>query len=217
MPRLQRKTIYNAKDRIIDGAWQSAYVENEIYHSTRGFNLWNGMKSRINAQTKRNSSYSDSNILFDGFQSFMNWCHKEDGYLSREPNGNYWSLDKDIIVPFNKDYSPDTCCFVPIKVNTLLTARTKDRGNLPLGVSEDKGRGDCPIKYRAFCSADGKQLSLGRSWCKMEAHKLWQNAKIEQLMRVSLDESLPYKARKGLIKHADLIRSDLENNIETVR
>lgn len=45
-----------------------------------------------------------------------------------------YQLDKDILAPGNKIYSPDTCCFVPPEINILLIAPQKRKDGLPRGV-----------------------------------------------------------------------------------
>ena len=44
-------------------------------------------------------------------------------------------LDKDILIKHNKIYSPDTCIFVPHKINTLFTKSDKSRGESVIGTS----------------------------------------------------------------------------------
>ena len=45
-------------------------------------------------------------------------------------------------------YSPSTCRFVPSNINTLLLDRRNDRGEYPIGVSEDN-YGNKKKKYKA--------------------------------------------------------------------
>ena len=57
-------------------------------------------------------------------------------------DGNYvdgYQLDKDILVKDNKIYSPDTCCFVPKRINSLFVKSYKQR-NLPAGVWKSKNQ-----------------------------------------------------------------------------
>ena len=44
-------------------------------------------------------------------------------------------LDKDILVKHNKIYSPDTCIFVPERINELFVKNNKKRGEYPIGVN----------------------------------------------------------------------------------
>lgn len=65
--------------------------------------------------------------LLTGVKSNMGTCIKT---LMEK----YWHLDKDILVAGNKIYSPETCLFVPNRINSLLIRGVKT-GPLPLGVS----------------------------------------------------------------------------------
>lgn len=48
-------------------------------------------------------------------------------------------LDKDILVKGNKIYSPETCIFVPQKINSLFVKNDINRGVLPIGVNYQNG------------------------------------------------------------------------------
>ena len=43
-------------------------------------------------------------------------------------------LDKDILIKGNKEYNPNTCCFVDIRLNSLFTKDNAMRGKYPIGV-----------------------------------------------------------------------------------
>jgi hypothetical protein len=68
-------------------------------------------------------------------------------------------LDKDIRVPGNKVYGPDTCLFVSPELNQFLVTPTTKRKLLP-GVHVNKNG----ITYRALISADGKKVTIGCSY-----------------------------------------------------
>jgi hypothetical protein len=86
-------------------------------------------------------------------------------------------LDKDIIFPNNKVYSPETCAFVSRATNTFVNTNGASRGEYPLGVSWHKPAG----KFRANCSNQftKKTEYLGLFNCPQEAHEAWQKRKHE--------------------------------------
>jgi len=88
---------------------------------------------------------------FKYYTYFYNWCQNQIGFGRTDKNGRSWQLDKDLLVPYNKFYSEDTCVFLPPRVNTLLTKSNSSRGELPIGVHWVEGR----KKYRSICQ-DGK-------------------------------------------------------------
>lgn len=88
------------------------------------------------------------------FQNFAAWARQQIGFDLETRN-----LDKDILVKGNRVYGPDTCCFVPSRVNMLLVSATKSRGDCPVGVSFQEERN----KYRVFCSDENSKTKfLGR-------------------------------------------------------
>ena len=64
----------------------------------------------------------------------------------KDDNGRLYHLDKDILVKGNKVYSPETCCFVPQEINSLLVTSVRSRGDQPIGVSYNK----LTQKYEAY-------------------------------------------------------------------
>lgn len=197
------------------GFWMTAYEKEGYTCVTRAHQLWEAIKSRCNDNVKsRNSSYKDVSIEFKDLQEFAEWCQTQNGYMNKDDKGRYWSIDKDILVPFSKVYSAKTCCFVPLRVNTAFTYRSQDRGPLPLGVTTDYGRGNCEILYRAYCCI-GKQKPIGRMKTASEVHKLWQETKIKEILK--LRDGMSSEVCFGLELHTKLILDDLDNSKETIR
>lgn len=67
----------------------------------------------------KNPSYVDCNVCeeWHRFSNFKEWMMNQD-WKEKE-------LDKDILVPGNKVYSPDTCVFIDKKVNELFSKKNK--------------------------------------------------------------------------------------------
>jgi len=84
-----------------------------------------------------------------------------------------WALDKDILVKGNKLYNKDTCCFVPLEVNNLLTKRDNCRGEYPVGVYFEKASG----KFKAQLRINGKKKFLGYFTSPIEAFQAYKTAK----------------------------------------
>ena len=104
------------------------------------------------------------------FMRFREWWlqHYKEGY----------QLDKDLLVPCNKVYSPDTCIFVPQWLNALTIARDAARGLLPLGVSLSPANRTKPYQARCRAGTAGKQVHLGLYGTPEEAHQAWLNYKL---------------------------------------
>ena len=74
------------------------------------------------------------------FSNFKSWMEKQD-WEGKE-------LDKDLLFPGNKIYSPETCVFVDSVINTFVIECNKSRGEWPIGVYWDKQK----QKFRTQCS-----------------------------------------------------------------
>lgn len=103
-------------------------------HTTE-HSLWTHMFSRCYSlqESCSSASYEDKfiNHEWHNFQNFAGWCNSgQQGF-----NIKGWHLDKDLLVKGNKEYGPETCCFLPSEVNAFMVTRKSLRGDLPLGVS----------------------------------------------------------------------------------
>lgn len=103
------------------------------------------------------------------FSAFKDWMQSQDW------EGKH--LDKDILRPGNKIYSPESCVFVSRNLNNFLTGRSSDRGRWPLGVCWNKEL----RKFQSNCRNpfNGKKEYLGLFPDPESAHQAWRNRKHE--------------------------------------
>jgi len=113
------------------------------------------------------------------YQNFANW-YDENYY---EVDNQKMEIDKDILIKGNKVYSPETCVFVPKKINILFTKRSLSRGEFPIGVQLHSL--NCKNKYGASCSnGTGKGVYLGlylTPELAFEAYKIYKENLIRTL------------------------------------
>ena len=83
------------------------------------------------------------------FSAFKKWMKTQDW------KGKH--LDKDILIPDNKIYSPESCIFISVTLNNLLGSNDASRGEYPQGVSFYRPNG----KYVAQCRSGRKNRNLG--------------------------------------------------------
>ena len=126
-------------------------------------------------------SYSGTSVCSEWLYAtaFKKWMEQQD-----------WQgkcLDKDIIVPGSKLYSPETCAFVLQATNLFVTARDACRGDYPTGVYLSKPAGE----YRAQCRNlfTGKQEHLGYFSTPEDAHEAWRKRKHELAQLVAATEA----------------------------
>lgn len=119
--------------------------------------------------------YSDCYVIDEWLKlsNFEDWmiCQKWEGR----------QLDKDILFPGNKLYSPETCVFIDDNLNKFLTDSEAARGELPLGVARYRNTG----RYAAQCSNpfEGGSRYLGVFDTVEEAHRAWKLAKHRYALR----------------------------------
>lgn len=128
------------------------------------------------------------------FQNFARWY----GNNYYEIEGQRMALDKDILYKGNKVYSPNTCVFVPHRINTLFIKSNKIRGNLPIGVSKN-GNG-----YQVGCkNGSGKNISLGYFNTSHEAFLMYKLNKelVIQGIANEYKDKIPTKLYNALMEY----------------
>lgn len=98
-------------------------------------------------------------------------------------------LDKDLLFPGNKVYSPNTCVFISDALNKFTTDSAAARGEWPLGVDWRKHSG----RFRALCSNPftGKREHLGYFTCSDAAHEAWRKRKHEIALQLAAEQTDP--------------------------
>ena len=129
-------------------------------------------------------------IEWHSFMKFRAWMITQD-WQGKE-------LDKDILYPDNKIYSPDKCMFVTKKINTLLLDSFSSRGNLPVGVSFDKGS----KKYRARVNYNGHTKNIGNFKTVAEAQTAYVIEKVK-IITEAISKTDDERIRKGLKRHIE--------------
>ncbi len=143
----------------------------------RSYHVWREIIRRCYDEKyrRRYQTYQDVTICKEwmSFSLFKKWFDENyiDGYV----------LDKDIISgKKNKIYSPETCCFVPSSLNSLLTRRNKLRGAYPIGVYRQKN-GTFSASIRKY----GKSFYLGIYKTAGEAFWAYKREKDEYIKEVA--------------------------------
>lgn len=171
----KRNAICNAEDRVgYHGNWCKSYEKGDTIYFTRSGMLWGGMLSRIKHQP-----YVVTGHTFEDFNDFSEFVQGEVGYRARYKD-KYFSMDKDLLVPWNTTYSKDTISFIPQAINSLFLKPVKNPLNLAYGVSWQEQRG----KFASYITVENRRTFLGRYDTAEEAHKAWQAAKIQKIYEV---------------------------------
>lgn len=149
---------------------------------TKIYKTWNGMIQRCYSEKGRDKypTYKGVTVCkeWHNFQNFAKWFE--------ENNTNKFALDKDILIKGNQVYSPETCCFVPIEINSLFTSCKSVRCEYPIGVTKTKSN-----KFEASVMINGKYTFLGTFNTLKKAFLEYKTAKEKWIKEVA-DEWKPF-------------------------
>lgn len=166
----KRKPLFGVG--VNDANYATQPIVNGCQLCDPAYESWRSMLTRAYSQKfhATNRTYSDVTVCkeWHSFSAFRVWWlenYRED-----------CQLDKDILVPGNREYSPDSCIYVPRWLNSFLNDRGASRGELPIGVSIHKQTGRC----QSHCSnpITGKLHGLGTFATPEAAHQAWLTYKL---------------------------------------
>lgn len=147
--------------------------------NTTVYNIWRKMIERCYSTHKYADKRKDRKKAFlceewKRLSNFKKWFDKNyvEGY----------QLDKDILSKNNKIYSPETCCFVPQSINTLIIKNDARRGKYPIGVSFDKKN----KKFVAQMSKGGQHVRIGWFNTIEETFAAYKKAKEDYIKEVAI-------------------------------
>ena len=147
--------------------------------NTRAYSAWHGMIKRCYCEwrvairpTYRGCIVCDEWLYFSKFKQWYDENYR-DGFC----------LDKDIIGRNSKIYSPETCAYVPSRINALVLRRDGGRGKYPIGVTYSKDK----KKFEAQMRQMDKIVSLGVRNSPEEAFLLYKEAKEGYIKKIATE------------------------------
>ena len=183
---------------------EGKYKVYENGKNTKYYDAWHDMLNRCYSEKlhKKYPTYKDCKVCdeWHNFQNFGIWY--KDNYYKIEDEKMH--LDKDILIKGNKIYSPDTCIFVPQRINKLFTKCDKNRGNSVIGTHHDKNN-----KYQANCrlvnpkTGKSKNKYLGIYDTELEAFEVYKYYKEKNIKEVAdyFKEQIPQKLYDALYNY----------------
>lgn len=177
------------------------YSSRENGKQTTIYIVWRHMIERCydSRMWDKYPTYKDCYVCDEwlNFQNFAKWYEKN----IYECNGEKMHIDKDILCKGNKIYSPNTCIFVPERINELFTKRQNCRGDYPIGVAycdRDKA-------LISRCSVNHKSKHLGyfplnRPFQAFYTYKVFKENHIKQIAN-EYKNLIPTKLYDALYKY----------------
>jgi hypothetical protein len=172
---------------VNDAPYKVTYIDPSSKRSMRCpyYETWQHMLQRCYSAPyqQKNPTYVGCTVdsEWHSFMAFRQWMGAQD-WKGKE-------LDKDILVPHNKVYGPETCIFISKALNQLLTLAGAARGALPLGVSRCSGNKDKP--FQATIKKYGRKKFLGRFETAEGAHAVYVGEKLAYINELAEKESDP--------------------------
>ena len=179
--RFKSGEVENPYDK---STYSIGYLGEGIYNNNgivkpykKQYDTWHRMLQRC-----YDENYQDTRPTYIGctvceewhnFQNFAKW-YDENFY---EIEDHRMELDKDILFKGNKVYSPETCVFVPNRINSLFIKSNAKRGDYPIGVSYDNKNN----KYMA----SGKNVYLGYYNTVKEAFNTYKEYKEKLIKQIA--------------------------------
>lgn len=156
------------------------------------YRVWTNMLDRCyGSNDTRNPTYVGCAVADEwrSLKVFRSWMKTQD-HVGK-------NLDKDIIQPGNKIYSPDLCCFVPRHINNLLVDRGNARGQWPQGVCFHKRT----ERFVANIKKHSKARHIGYFDTPEAASTAYKSAKAAHITEIAQGQTDP-RIHAGLLAHA---------------
>ncbi|EPK1682101.1 hypothetical protein RFD78_000815 [Klebsiella aerogenes] len=191
---LESMTRRTSKTKMIygfgvnDSGFCSAAKINGKCVNHRAYAAWKGMFKRCYCE-----SYKKDMKTYEGCSVDVRW-HKFSEFY-RWWKLNYvegWHLDKDIISPGNKIYSPDLCVYIPPSLNSFVSLAINRSDDWPIGAYRSSRHDKYFSNIR---DKNGVRHHLGTFQTPLDAHLAWKKAKLDQAKDF---ESLCNQIRPGL-------------------
>ena len=166
---LKREKVFGVG--INDSESTVSHITNGKRYICKHYEIWKDMLRRCYSEKcqKRQPTYVGCSVdpEWHIFSNFRSWAETK--------NTKGMQLDKDIIFPGNKVYSPESCVFVTSALNKFLNNPARKRGQFLIGVSLCKRSN----KFRSHCRNPFKSKLeyLGLFESETEAHEAWRSRK----------------------------------------
>lgn len=184
------------------GVYQSEYKIDGKRVKDPAYEVWRKMHLRAGNYAGTHPAYADVSVSKDWwcFQDFAKWYHDNMYNVDDE----VMCVDKDILIPGNRIYSPSNCLIVPNRINEIFKTGDKKSNavDLPTGVTI---RNDgSKVRYRARCNVrvgPGEYKSISKTFDTVkEAYDFYKASKLDYISSVADEyrDKIPKKVYDAL-------------------
>ena len=145
---------------------------------TPEYNYWFRMMRRCYQEGYKDFMYYKDVIVCEewhNFQNFAKWFTE----IYNKDTMEKWDLDKDILNPLSKEYSPLNCCIIPHEINSIFRTSKSGKNNNLRGAMFRRGR------YEVYISVRNKRKYVGSSKIEEKAHEIYKKAKKEHIKEMA--------------------------------
>lgn len=200
--QLMKRKVSNPYDRkYLNFGYMGVgeYATTKDRKHTKVYRAWSNMLTRCYSKkhTDANPTYRGCKVCEEwaNFQIFAKWYYDNLYFVE----GDTMCLDKDLLFKGCKIYSPQTCVFLPNRINTLFVKRDGVRGDCPIGVSYIPRK----KKYGIHMSIDHKHVGWGGFKTPEEAFLKYKVEKEKYIKKVAEEykDIVPEKVYNALINY----------------
>ena len=183
---------------------EGKYKVKENGKHTKSYNVWYSVLQRCydNKFKKSHPTYEGCTLCKEwlNYQNFAEWFYNN--YYEIE--GERIHLDKDILVKGNKIYSPETCIFVPQRINSLFTKSNNSRGENVLGVCKINDKYIAQCNSFDFKNKKSKSNHLGLFINEEDAFRKYKEFKENHIKEIAnfYKNKIPSKLYNALINYS---------------
>ncbi len=170
-------------ERSAAGIGYIGYLKKDFTANRSILDTWIKMIKRCYGPSEKDKAYTDCSVCEDwhNFYNFHRWYDKQ------KVNGFYqkgYQIDKDILHPDVKVYSPEHCRLVPEEINSFTNNVHCDsrKSNLPTGVSWKKRNNKYQVSIKSGYNTN-KYLCLVS--CPKEGYEIYKKEKLKSARKLA--------------------------------
>ena len=193
----------NIKNHFYPTVLNIGYLGCDKVKNKSAYKCWTRMLNRCYDEKwfKKSPTYKNCNVCkeWHNYSNFEKWY--EENYY--EISNERMCLDKDILIKGNKIYSPNTCCFVPSRINMLFEKCDKARSIYPIGVTRRERENKYKNSYRAKCRlSNGKRITSKSFETPLECFYEYKRIKEKTIKEVAdlYKDKIPNKLYNAMYK-----------------